>query len=96
MPETVTPLSELCWGSDIEIALLSVARSTLVDREYWFATVDLVESGIDPETNQKITMSGLEAWVARCKAHPAIQEAHDDADNKTRRVSPSGRHVPHS
>lgn len=92
----MTPHSELCWDSDIEIAVLSLKRSTVIDREYWFVTVAHIENGIDPETNQKITMSGLEAWVARCKAHPAIREAHDDADNKTRRVSPSGRHVPHS
>lgn len=92
----MTPLNEVCWDSDIELALLSLTRDAVKDRDYWFSTVSHVEDGIDPETNQQITASGLKAWVTRCRTEPpTTKEAPVDADRKTRRVSPSGRCVPH-
>jgi hypothetical protein len=93
----MTPLSEACWDSDIELALLSLTRGAVKDQEYWFNTVARVEEGIDPETNQQITMGGLRSWAARCRTPPtATQEAPANADHQTRRVSPSGGRIPHS
>lgn len=83
-------LSEMCWTSDIEAALLNLTRDKIKAPEYHWSTVDRVEAGTSPATNQKITMSELEVWVTRCKTPPTqTEEATANADHKTRRVSPS-------
>jgi len=91
----MTPLSEQCWDTDIQAALFSLTRDAVKDQAYWFATVSRVEEGYDPASGQKITLSGLEAWVARCKTPPtATEEVLIDADYKARRVSPTDRRIP--
>ena len=92
----MTPLSEACWDSDIEQALIFLTRGVVKDHDYWSTTVARVEEGIDPETNQQITMSGLRAWVTRCKIAPIETKEALANDHTTRRVSPSGEHVHHT
>jgi hypothetical protein len=93
----MTPLNEMCWDADIEAVVLDLTRDKIKDPDYHWSTVARVEEGRDPVSNQRITMSQLEAWVIRCKTPPtATQEVPAHADHQTRRVSPSGGHVPHS
>lgn len=70
----MTNFIQQAWDSDIEAAVLSLTRDQISDPEYWHSTVDVVESGYDPTTRKAITVSALEAWVARCKTQPMNEE----------------------
>jgi len=89
----MTNLAEMVWATDVEVAVLSLTRDVIKDREYHWSTIDRVEQGLSPERNTEITMSELEAWVSRCKTPPANAKEAPANDNPTRRVSPQNRRI---
>ena len=80
----MTPISDMCWTSDIEIALTSLSPDQITDREFYFATVSRIEMGQNPtQKNTKLTMSALRAWVEQC--------TRQDTDEDNPRDEPAPR-----
>jgi glutathione S-transferase len=77
------------WDSDIELALLLLKRPQIADHAYWYATVDIVEAGYNPDTNKPINLPALEAWVSRCKTTPPEEGNLDDTQSPPRTIHPS-------
>jgi hypothetical protein len=67
-------VQQMAWDADITAAVLSLTRDQIADPEYWFSTVEIIEAGYDPATRKAITLSALEAWVARCKTQPITED----------------------
>ena len=84
--------SNHAWDVQIEDAVLRLTRSRIKDFDYWFATVDIVDAGYDPETRKPITLDQLDAWVNRCEAKP--EELPDDTPSPPTRCVTPHRLVP--
>lgn len=67
-------VQQMAWDADITAAVLSLNRDQINDHEFWFSTVEIIEAGYDPTTRKAVTLSALEAWVARCKTQPPNEE----------------------
>lgn len=88
--------NDSAWDSEIEDAIIRLRQADIQDHDYWIATVDIVESGCDPSTHKPITISALEAWVARCKELPPQDEedpTYDSPSLKSRHIQPSNQPV---
>jgi len=82
-------LSEMLFDgeADTEVMRLAANKHLIRDRDYFERTSDRIAAGYDPATRKRLTMSGLQAWVARCEGqdlkanlndpshHPSQQEA---------------------
>lgn len=62
-------LSELLFNEEAETEVLRLAtnRHLVSDLDYFWNTADMVVEGFDPITSKPITVTGLEAWSARCQ-----------------------------
>lgn len=67
-------VQQMAWDADITAAVLSLTRDQINDPEYWHSTVEIIEAGYDPATRKAVTLSALEAWVARCKTQPINED----------------------
>ena len=62
----MTPLSNMAWDSDIITALNRLTSDKIRNEAYWRETVDNVEDGLNPSGVGRLSLSGLESWVAKC------------------------------
>lgn len=86
-------LSELVWEIELEAAI-NAAWPNIVDEEYFFETVGLVENLRSPSgSNEPLTHTELNAWIARVTGQSLVNQEEDPPHNDrtthpTRTLSP--------
>lgn len=89
-------INEIVWDCDIEAAVLSLTRATILDTDYWLQTVSRVEDGLHPTAaNQPLTMNALSEWLKRCVTAPPTSEELTSHEGQPRIITPANRTVRH-
>lgn len=87
---SITPLSEMIFDTDIQIAIQSVVYAEK-DEDFFTSTVGLVEEGLCPVTMERLTRSTLQAWQDRCLNPRATEEGRKNAPDRKVTIHPSRR-----
>ncbi len=77
------PPNEWVWSTDIEDAVQKM-RVDATDQEYYLATVAMVENGVDPHTEERLTKTSLHAWMRHCMTSPEGKHDGGDEQSQTR------------